>query len=203
MFRLPLLVGVVGIAIALTVTLASSAQSPPTPPERTTAIRVVQTHRGKTAQQWYRIANRRLHERDRARSKAGESIRYSRKLERTLVKVGRMLARHPTVASPPVAVIARAEAARLGVTGAAWDCLAALISRENANSPDAWNPFRYNGAGSGAYGLPQALPGSKMYSAGSDWWWNPATQVRWMIGYVEKYGGACGADAYQRAHNSY
>lgn len=43
---------------------------------------------------------------------------------------------------------------------------------------------------SGAYGIPQALPGAKMASAGSDWRTNPVTQIRWMAGYVSRrYGG--------------
>lgn len=197
MFKLPLLVGIVGVTIALVVTIASPAASPPS---ASPTVRKVQTHMGKTAQQWHAVALHRLRERDRARSKAGEAIRYSRKLHRT---IDRLVSANPSLIMPPVRAIARAEAARLGVTGASWDCLAALISRENANVPEAWNPQRWNGAGSGAYGLPQALPGSKMESAGSDWFWNPATQVRWMVAYTERYGGPCGADAFQRAHHSY
>ena len=43
---------------------------------------------------------------------------------------------------------------------------------------------------SGAYGIPQALPGSKMAEMGADWETNPVTQIRWMIKYVnERYGG--------------
>lgn len=59
-----------------------------------------------------------------------------------------------------------------------------LIYRESGCRFDATN------AGSGAYGIPQALPGSKMASAGADWQTNPVTQIRWMIGYVTgRYGG--------------
>jgi LysM repeat protein len=47
---------------------------------------------------------------------------------------------------------------------------------------------------SGAYGLPQALPGDKMASAGSDWATDPLTQLRWQLGYVNAvYGGVCNA----------
>ena len=51
---------------------------------------------------------------------------------------------------------------------------------------------RYNAknAGSGAYGIPQALPGSKMATKGDDWETNPVTQIRWMADYVNgRYGG--------------
>ena len=59
-------------------------------------------------------------------------------------------------------------------------------------------------AGSGAYGIPQALPGSKMASAGSDWETNPVTQIRWMIGYVTgRYGGWQQALAFWYAHGWY
>ena len=56
---------------------------------------------------------------------------------------------------------------------------------------------------SGAYGIPQALPGSKMASAGADWETNPVTQIRWMAGYVTRYGGWQGARNYWYAHGWY
>lgn len=65
---------------------------------------------------------------------------------------------------------------------------------------------RYNAtnASSGAYGIPQALPGKKMASAGSDWETNPVTQIRWMINYVNgRYGGWEGAKAWWLSHNWY
>lgn len=67
-----------------------------------------------------------------------------------------------------------------------------------------WNPHVYNAKGSGAYGIPQAKPGSKMASAGNDWLDNPVTQVRWMIAYVtRKYGSACNAAAFRAKHGWY
>jgi hypothetical protein len=78
-------------------------------------------------------------------------------------------------------------------------CLEAIGAHEAG-----FNHLKYNTAGSGAYGIPQALPGSKMASAGADWATNPATQIRWMMGYVVgRYGSACGAWAYWQAHSSY
>lgn len=57
---------------------------------------------------------------------------------------------------------------------------------------------------SGAYGLPQALPGSKMASAGPDWATNAVTQLRWMLGYVDGvYGGVCNAAAHDLATGTY
>lgn len=71
-----------------------------------------------------------------------------------------------------------------------------IISHESGWNPRAHNP-------SGAYGLPQSLPGSKMASAGSDWRTNPITQLKWMKSYVKKYGGINGAYRYWQSHHNY
>jgi len=78
-------------------------------------------------------------------------------------------------------------------------CLSTIISREGSGGdPHATNPT------TGAYGIPQALPGSKMASAGADWATNPATQIRWMIGYVNsRYGGSCAALAHSYSYGWY
>ncbi|WP_278258813.1 lytic transglycosylase domain-containing protein [Nocardioides convexus] len=58
--------------------------------------------------------------------------------------------------------------------------------------------------GSSAYGIPQALPGSKMSSAGPDWATNPATQIRWGLGYIQsRYGSPCSAWGHSESHNWY
>ena len=67
-------------------------------------------------------------------------------------------------------------------------CLDKLFAKESG-----WNP-RASNASSGAYGIPQALPGSKMASEGSDWKTNPATQIKWGLSYIEgRYNSPCGA----------
>ena len=67
-------------------------------------------------------------------------------------------------------------------------CLVALWDRESG-----WNSQAHN-TSSGAYGIPQALPGSKMASAGADWQTNAATQISWGLGYISgRYGSPCGA----------
>ena len=73
---------------------------------------------------------------------------------------------------------------------------------------DLWNQesgWRYNAENaSGAYGIPQALPGSKMASAGSDWQTNPATQIKWGLGYIKSlYGTPCGAWSHEQAYGWY
>lgn len=73
-----------------------------------------------------------------------------------------------------------------------------IISHESGWSPTATNPS------SGAYGLPQALPGSKMASAGADWQTNYQTQFKWFVNYCNgHYGSISGAYAYWQAHKSY
>ncbi len=64
---------------------------------------------------------------------------------------------------------------------------------------------RYNAENrsSGAYGIPQALPGRKMASAGSDWKTNPVTQIKWMNDYVKRYGGWSGAVDFWKKHHWY
>ncbi len=67
-------------------------------------------------------------------------------------------------------------------------CLVALWKKESG-----WRVNAYNKS-SGAYGIPQALPGSKMKSAGADWQTNAATQIKWGLGYIKgRYGTPCGA----------
>jgi hypothetical protein len=59
-------------------------------------------------------------------------------------------------------------------------------------------------AGSGAYGIPQALPGSQMASAGPDWQTNPATQIKWGLTYIQgRYGTPSGAWAHEQSSNWY
>ena len=60
------------------------------------------------------------------------------------------------------------------------------------NRESGWRTTAQNS--SGAYGIPQALPGSKMASAGADWRTNAATQIKWGLGYISgRYGTPCGA----------
>lgn len=75
-----------------------------------------------------------------------------------------------------------------GWSQAEYECLVALWKRESN-----WNVYAHNRS-SGAYGIPQALPGDKMATAGADWATNPATQITWGLGYIAaRYGTPCGA----------
>ncbi|MDG2497667.1 MAG: lytic transglycosylase domain-containing protein [Aquiluna sp.] len=89
------------------------------------------------------------------------------------------------------------------VTSKGWEftqfsCLVKLWERE---SNWRWNATNKS---SGAYGIPQSLPASKMASAGSDWRTNPETQIKWGIGYIDgRYGSPCAALAHSDEHNWY
>ncbi|MEU0151455.1 lytic transglycosylase domain-containing protein [Micromonospora fulviviridis] len=77
-------------------------------------------------------------------------------------------------------------------------CLDKLWTKESG-----WNHKAYN-EGSGAYGIPQALPGSKMGSVADDWKTNPATQIKWGLGYIEgRYDDPCGAWAHSQSTGWY
>jgi len=78
-----------------------------------------------------------------------------------------------------------------------FSCLDNIWSRESG-----WRTTAENA--SGAYGIPQALPGSKMASAGSDWQTNPATQITWGLGYIKgRYGTPCDAWSFWQANGWY
>lgn len=77
---------------------------------------------------------------------------------------------------------------RYGWTGDEWSCLDNLWRRESNWSHTAEN------RSSGAYGIPQALPGDKMATYGADWRTNPATQIKWGLAYIKgRYSTPCGA----------
>ncbi|MEE1927789.1 transglycosylase SLT domain-containing protein [Streptomyces sp. TRM 70351] len=74
------------------------------------------------------------------------------------------------------------------VGGGQYQCFSNIVERESTWNYQATNPS------SGAYGLVQALPASKMSSVGADWRTNPATQIKWGLKYMnERYGSPCGA----------
>jgi beta-glucosidase-like glycosyl hydrolase len=94
--------------------------------------------------------------------------------------------------------IAQQMLSKYGWSQSQFSCLEPLWFHESGWNPAAENPS------SGAYGIPQALPGSQMASAGPDWRTNPATQIRWGLNYIQsRYGSPCGAWAHEQADNWY
>jgi hypothetical protein len=79
-----------------------------------------------------------------------------------------------------------------------FSCLDSLWAQESG-----WNVYAQN-PGSGAYGIPQALPGSKMASAGSDWQTSAATQIHWGLSYIDStYGSPCAAWSHEQSSGWY
>jgi hypothetical protein len=103
-----------------------------------------------------------------------------------------------TVASGSPQQIAQQMLGQYGWSSGQFSCLYSLWERESGWNPSAMNPS------SGAYGIPQAMPGSQMASAGSDWQTNPATQIKWGLSYIQgRYGSPCGAWAHSQATGWY
>ena len=104
----------------------------------------------------------------------------------------------PGLAAPGLAAVISVGEASFGFDPKTFfGCLLDIWNRESGWRYDAENP-------SGAYGIPQALPGSKMASAGADWQTNPATQIKWGLGYIKDiYGDPCKAWNFELANNYY
>jgi hypothetical protein len=95
-------------------------------------------------------------------------------------------------------VIAQGMLAQYGWAPSQFSCLQPLWERESG-----WDAAAYNGS-SGAFGIPQALPGAKMASAGADWQTDPYTQIRWGLGYIKDvYGSPCSAWDHEEADGWY
>jgi hypothetical protein len=94
--------------------------------------------------------------------------------------------------------LARALMPQYGLSTSEFSCLDEIWTQESGWNVHADNPS------SSAYGIPQALPGSKMASAGPNWANNAETQIRWGLGYIEaRYGSACSAWSFKAAHGWY
>jgi hypothetical protein len=94
--------------------------------------------------------------------------------------------------------IAQALLGSFGWSSSEFSCLQPLWAGESGWSVTASNPS------TGAYGIPQALPGAKMASAGADWQTNAATQIRWGLGYIKStYGSPCAAWSHEQSAGWY
>lgn len=109
----------------------------------------------------------------------------------------------PAAAAPAPAPAGSAQQIAMGMlasygwSSSQFSCLDPLWQRESG-----WNVYAANP--DGAYGIPQALPGSKMASAGPNWQTDAATQIRWGLGYIQAtYGSPCAAWAHSQATGWY
>lgn len=101
-------------------------------------------------------------------------------------------------ATPASASSAQAIAHKMIPDAAQFNAFSKIVERESG-----WNPAATNSS-SGAYGLVQALPASKMSSAGSDWKTNPATQIKWGLDYMNsRYGSPAKAWSFWQANGWY
>src|SRR5215468_1379938 len=104
----------------------------------------------------------------------------------------------PSAPSGSPQQIAQQMLGQFGWSSSQFSCLQPLWEHESG-----WNVYASNPS-TGAYGIPQALPGSKMASVGPDWQSNAATQIRWGLGYIKSlYGSPCGAWAHSQSTGWY
>jgi hypothetical protein len=94
--------------------------------------------------------------------------------------------------------IAKGMLKNYGWSGDQFSCLDEIYLHESNWDPSAENPS------SGAFGIPQALPGDKMAAFGADWQTNPVTQLQWGLAYIkDRYGSPCGAWSFWQSNNYY
>ncbi|WP_307521771.1 transglycosylase SLT domain-containing protein [Streptomyces umbrinus] len=136
-----------------------------------------------------------------AKQKAAEKAEQEAKERKEALKAAsrsatRDASSFPTQSSYSVAEIQAM--ARQIVPADQFQCFSTIVDHESS-----WN-YRADNPTSDAYGLMQALPGSKMSSAGADWATNPATQIKWGLGYMnDRYGSPCGAWDFWQSNNYY
>jgi hypothetical protein len=150
-----------------------------------------------------RAAAQRAQAQAAAQAQASQQAQASAQAQPTQQSQGATQRSQTTVHAAPVAAgsaqqVAEQMLSQFGWSSSQFACLEPLWAQESGWSVTAENPS------SGAYGIPQALPGSKMASAGSDWQTNAATQIRWGLTYIQGlYGTPCGAWAHEQADGWY
>lgn len=170
---------------------AAFAQTPPPAPEARDIV--VRTSRQLREREAIRDRVARATAKAKAEAEAAEKAAAEAKAKAEAeAKKAKELAKRPPVSPGSARAIAKDMLDSYGWGDAEqWSCLDRLWKRESG-----WNAYAKNKS-SGAYGIPQSLPGSKMASAGSDWETNPATQIKWGLGYIKnRYKKPCGAWAH-------
>ncbi|MFH9010355.1 transglycosylase SLT domain-containing protein [Streptomyces sp. NPDC017943] len=137
-----------------------------------------------------------------AKKQAAEKAAEAEKAAKERAEVKKTASRSKDISDFPVASsysIAQIQAmARQMVPAGQFQCFSNIVDHESDWNYKAVNPS------SGAYGMFQALPGSKMSSAGADWQTNPATQIKWGLNYMnERYGSPCDAWSFWQANHWY
>jgi len=136
-----------------------------------------------------------------AQSQAAQSQAAQSQAAQSQSARGQAAAQSPavtTAASGSPQQIAQAMLGSFGWSSSQFSCLDPLWAHESG-----WSVSAYN-AGSGAFGIPQALPGSRMASAGPDWQTNAATQIKWGLDYMNsRYGSPAAAWNFWSTHHWY
>ncbi|MET8506079.1 transglycosylase SLT domain-containing protein [Streptomyces sp. NPDC015232] len=135
-----------------------------------------------------------------AKKKAADKAEQERKEKEEAERASRSAVRDATsFAAQSSYSIAEVKAiARQMIPADQFQCFSNIVDHESG-----WN-YRATNPSSGAYGLVQALPGSKMASAGADWQTNPATQIKWGLSYMNgRYDSPCGAWSFWQANRWY
>jgi hypothetical protein len=113
-------------------------------------------------------------------------------------QVAKRVDRTPDLSKADPKTIAKTLLARYGYDQSQFSCLDAIYTNESGWNVHAANPT------SSAYGIPQALPGSKMASAGPNWENDPVTQIKWGLGYIKaRYGSPCSAWGFKQSNGWY
>jgi Transglycosylase SLT domain len=132
-----------------------------------------------------------------ARKKAEAAAAAKAKAERAAKEAASRAARRASLGTFSIADVRLLAYSALDSTSQ-FQCMSNIVNHESG-----WN-YRATNSSSGAYGLFQALPGSKMASAGSDWRTNPRTQIKWGLNYMDsRYGSPCAAWSFWQANNWY
>ncbi|MGY1454525.1 aggregation-promoting factor C-terminal-like domain-containing protein [Streptomyces sp. SS8] len=134
-----------------------------------------------------------------AAEKAAKAAEEAKKREEARQQAASRSAERTDFAVQSSYTVAEVKAMAQQIVGAGqFQCFSNIVERESGWNYKAQNPS------SGAYGLVQALPGSKMASAGADWQTNPATQIKWGLNYMnDRYGSPCGAWEFWQANHWY
>ncbi|MEV8539370.1 transglycosylase SLT domain-containing protein [Streptomyces sp. NPDC051572] len=111
---------------------------------------------------------------------------------------GLVLTSAPAQAATTSASSAQSIAHKMIPSAAQYNAFSKIVEHESG-----WNVTATNSS-SGAYGLVQALPGSKMASAGSDWKTSAATQIKWGLDYMNsRYGSPTAAWSFWQSNGWY
>ena len=189
-------VAVTGLAVSAGIVTESSPIGDP-------AAAALAAHQAQSVDSYHASGRPTVADRGRVLSRSEARSPIDEQKERALNQqsggqVTKRVDRTPDLSSADPRTIAKALLSRYGYGQDQFSCLDAIYSQESGWNPHAANPT------SSAYGIPQALPGSKMASAGPNWENDPATQIKWGLGYIKgRYGSPCSAWGFKQGHGWY